>query len=217
MKKITIILLTLITLSSYSQPIDYSNFDDKLADKALAEAFLHFRDTIFQFSDGRLWLDYYPALKTHPDLALPVWSDKIYELISKPNCYEMTRLDLKYNNKHPDREEWWFKKGIQQIFAIETYKNVKSPQMRELLTNTHGRYCENIMFSPNHRSTYQELATAFIICWDNSPTHSSLMRATYYDVYSFDNYNIKVRGIFACSISYNSYSKSTYAALNFIH
>ncbi len=219
MKKILTLLLVIITSVGYSQPIDYSNFDDKLADKALAEAFLHFRDTIPPaYADGRLWADYFPEMKTHPDLTLLVWSDNVSELISKPNCYEMVRLDLKYKNKHPDREEWWLREENTEIFSVETYKNVKDPQIRELLTNTDAvGYTECVIFSPNHRSTYQELAADLIKCWDNSFSHRMFMRGTYYQKYSFDTYNLKVLGLFACSVSYNPYSKSTYAALNIIY
>ena len=42
MKKLITLLLVLVTLNSYSQPIDYNNFDNEIATLRLKEAFLNF-------------------------------------------------------------------------------------------------------------------------------------------------------------------------------
>ena len=54
MKKLITLLLVLVTLNGYSQPIDYNNFDSKRAEEVLLETFQHFRDTIQYYVTGVL-------------------------------------------------------------------------------------------------------------------------------------------------------------------
>ena len=54
MKKLITLLLVLVALNSYSQPIVYNNFDSKRAEEVLFETFQHFRDTIQYYVTGDL-------------------------------------------------------------------------------------------------------------------------------------------------------------------
>ena len=50
--KTMILISFILPLLVFSQPIDYNNFDTKLAEKVLFEKLLYYRDTVKTFASG---------------------------------------------------------------------------------------------------------------------------------------------------------------------
>ena len=213
MKKLITLLLVLVTLNGYSQtPIDYDNFDREVAEFHLREAFLHFRDTITKMGYDKERFILYPELLKDKSLDIPIWSDKVYELISKHNCDILT--NIKDDVYHVDREKWWEDPKTQKLFVEEKYKHIEDEKIRESITEV--GYSENALFTTKKFTTYEELATALINQWENSYYHKCLQRRNMFCTYLYRSHNIIVKDLFACSVTYNPSTKCVHSVINFI-
>ena len=212
MKNLITLLIVLFSLNGFTQKIDYTNFDNDLATKALAEAFLNFRDTIDCYGGGKKWNVTHPVVDSFPEMNKPRWSDWVYENISLPNCVEMSN-NAKNVLYHVDRTDWY--KGNEQLVRDVYYEGVPNvPQI--IVRNARLRYSENIFMYTGEKETYQELATHMIVLWENSTHHRNAQRGLLYDTFSYKEYGLKIQDLFACCVIYNPYTKTTRSSINFI-
>jgi len=192
--------------------IDYNNFDQNLATKALAKAFLNFRDTIDCFQSGEKWETSYPETKLFPELTKPRWSDWVYQNISLHNTKEMIKNP--YNKAyHVDREKWYL--SNKDLVRKEYYKGIKNVPTN-YVEGSFLTYSENTVCYGGQMETYQDLANLIIKTWDESISHSCALRGSTHDVFGYSFYGLKIQDMFACCVMYNPNTKLTKASINFI-
>jgi hypothetical protein len=212
MKKLITLLMILVSIGGFSQtPIDYNNFNTDTASMILAKVFLEFRDTAVSFGSGKPHAENYPAVAEFPELKTPRWSDYLYKEVSFVNCSEL--INAGKSIYHVDREEW-FKSNIQKIREVYYEGYDKVPESR--LLNARLHYSENGFKTNIKFDTYEELAKFMIDSWEKSIYHKNGQRVLLYDIWSFDEYGLKIKDLFSCCVMYNSMTGYTKSVINFI-
>lgn len=208
-----LILFLLINVNIYSQPIDYDNFDNKTAEKVLFETFLKFRDTITRYGNGLLLSDELGMIPNYKEKMKLYWSDKVYNLISKPNTEEVVRQNRLH---HVDRESWWNANiDNKKLFVDDIYIKYNTPFEKPVRLLT---YSENGVSSNVKYKTYQEMATDMILCWESSANHRCAQRAPLFSIYPYEKYgdkNVIIKSQSACCVRY-AHGK-LWAFINFIY
>jgi hypothetical protein len=192
--------------------IDYNNFNSDLATKALAQAYLNFKDTADTFTSGEKFSSYTTEILTNPELKKARWSDWVYKTFSKPNTEIMSK-DPQNGFYHVDVEKKFL--SDENLIRREYYRGVKNVPKIMLKSRFLG-YKENIYRTERNFETYQDLANSIIKCWDKSYLHSCVLRSICHDITCYKEYGIKVQNIFACCVMYNPKTKCTKACINFI-
>ena len=211
MKKLIPLLILFTSLNVYGQPIDYNNFDSKRAEEVLFETFQHFRDTIQYYVTGDLISEILKDIPNYKEKRKLYWSDRVYQLISKPNTEENVRQNRLH---HVDRTDWWYDLNNKQPFIEDVY--VKYDTGSELPENLH--YFENGLYSAEKYKTYQEMATDMIKVWESSPMHKGVQRSNLFDTYEYrtwGNEKVKMKSQVACCVRY-AHGKF-WAFINFVY
>lgn len=211
MKNLITLLFILTSLSGVSQKIDYTNFDNDLATKALAEAFLNFRDTIDSYGHGKKWTEFHPEVDSLSHINKPRWSDWVYETFSLPNCEKMAK-DGNNVPYHVDVKDY-FRSNI-DLVRKEYYEGTNAPQNYK--ENSRLSYSENAISFNGKRDTYQDLANEMILCWEGSTYHRNAQRGLFFDTFGYSEYGLEIQDMFACSVIYNPQTGLTKAVINFI-
>ena len=210
MKHLLLILTLFIGFGFFSQTIDYSNFDERLASLSLAKAFCNFKDTT---TTHDLYLDYAKYSEMSPDLMKNKslrkirWNEWIYNNISTKNCDKVMGMGSKIN--HPDIEKWI--ESNQKLITKEVTKNQKTYYSEHRIS-----YSE-VLFQHNSKKykTYEELANEIIKTLDKSRSHSGLMRGKEYSVSEYEKGFI-LTSAFACSVKYDKNINYIKCAINII-
>jgi hypothetical protein len=205
MKNIIASLLIFYITFCFSQKIDYNNFDNYRASKVLFEELNKFRDTITITGYGKPLIEVYPELKTNPELKKFYWSEKIYTLISQPNCLENVNQNRLF---HVDRSKWWENEDNRKKFRNEIYVKPEKDDPNYFI------YEENGGRTNTKFETYQEMAKYMINSWEKSYTHRCTQRAGLYSARSF-NKKIPFKTIAACSVQFSN--GETWFFTNIIH
>jgi len=170
--KYFLLLLVFICSVSYSQVIDYNNFDSKHASQVLFTKLNQFRDTITQTGYGKDLEVAWPMLVNHPELMKLTWSEKLYTTVVLPNTLENVKQKKLF---HVDRSEWWKDDKNQNLFKDEVYPT-KNKGFRLTLTENGG-------YTTYKFDTYEELADHMIMCWENSYTHRCTQRGLLHNTF----------------------------------
>jgi hypothetical protein len=149
------LVLVLVSLTSKSQVIDVNNFNEKLFEKVLFHKMIEFRLSVGADS--------------------VVWSDVLYNNISKPNTTKMMNANYLF---HPDEGDIWKTRPLRDNMGKEL---VKKQKVTLLVSETNGpRFLtfEIAASIPNFNvETYQDLADKAIIGWSTSPHHKNIQKA----------------------------------------
>ena len=171
MKNILTILL-FISHISFSQKIDYNNFDSKHASKVLFDKLNDFRDTITKTGYGKDLEVAWPMLVNNHQLMKLTWSETLYNTVVLPNTLENVKQKKLF---HVDRSEWWKDDKIQFIFLDEVYPT-NDKGFRLTLTENGG-------YTTYKFDTYEELADHMIMCWEDSYTHRCAQRGLLHNTF----------------------------------
>jgi len=212
MKKIITSLILLVSLNGYSQPIDYNNFDNKRAEEVLFETFQHFRDTIQYYGTGILISTKLNDIPNYRDKMKLYWSDRVYNLISKPNTEEVIRQNRLH---HVDRQSWWDDENNKKPFAEDVY--VKHDGEFGIPVYSLN-YTENGLYSTQKYKTYQEMAIDMILVWESSDIHKCAQRSNLFDTYEYRVWGddkITSKSQMACCVRYEK--GKFWAFMNFVY
>ena len=171
MKNILTILL-FISHISFSQKIDYNNFDSKHASKVLFDKLNDFRDTITKTGYGKDLEVAWPMLVNNHQLMKLTWSETLYNTVVLPNTLENVKQKKLF---HVDRSEWWKDDKHQFIFLDEVYPT-NDKGFRLTLTENGG-------YTTYKFDTYEELADHMIMCWEDSYTHRCAQRGLLHNTF----------------------------------
>ena len=171
MKNILTILL-FISHISFSQKIDYNNFDSKHASKVLFNKLNAFRDTITKTGYGKDLEVAWPMLVNNHQLMKLTWSETLYNTVVLPNTLENVKQKKLF---HVDRSLWWDDKKNQFIFLDEVYPT-NNKGFRLTLTENGG-------YTTYKFDTYEELADHMIMCWEDSYTHRCTQRGLLHNTF----------------------------------
>lgn len=171
MKNILTILL-IISHISFSQKIDYNNFDSKNASKVLFDKLNDFRDTITKTGYGKDLEVAWPMLVNNHQLMKLTWSETLYNTVVLPNTLENVKQKKLF---HVDRSEWWKDDKNQFIFLDEVYPT-NDKGFRLTLTENGG-------YTTYKFDTYEELADHMIMCWEDSYTHRCAQRGLLHNTF----------------------------------
>ena len=171
MKNILTILL-IISHISFSQKIDYNNFDSKHASKVLFNKLNAFRDTITKTGYGKDLEVAWPMLVNNHQLMKLTWSETLYNTVVLPNTLENVKQKKLF---HVDRSEWWKDDKNQFIFLDEVYPT-NDKGFRLTLTENGG-------YTTYKFDTYEELADHMIMCWEDSYTHRCAQRGLLHNTF----------------------------------
>jgi phage pi2 protein 07 len=167
MKYSLIFIFFIVSFFSNSQNIDYSNFDINLLNKKV--------------------LIKINKLRRDKGLDTLVYSQKTYEIFSKPNCIEVSNSGTLY---HPNNKGRYYTKSVRDEIVGESIKMYGGKS--EILTNGLPRMSmyENAFRSNITCVTYDELVERAIIGWENSPSHKEVQNMSYS--------SLGVSGFFSC-------------------
>lgn len=211
MKSVLVCLMMVMSVFGFTQKIDYENFDNGLATKALKDAYLVFMDTFTHFTtDPKFKIETTcPTFYNLPETRKIVWSDLLYKNVSYVSC---STLIAKKEFDHLDFSSWLnlnktkmvndYLSGFKSIPKIDYNYNYVS--LEEVLF-----MCKNSNFE-----TYQELANYMIKSWDKSPMHCGTIRFIPYDSYYYEVYNAKVISKFSCCVMYDKNTKEIKSCIN---
>ena len=171
MKNILTILL-FISHISFSQKIDYNNFDSKNASKVLFNKLNAFRDTITKTGYGKDLEVAWPMLVNNHQLMRLTWSETLYNTVVLPNTLENVKQKKLF---HVDRSEWWKDDKNQFIFLDEVYPT-NNKGFRLTLTENGG-------YTTYKFYTYEELSDHMIMCWEDSYTHRCAQRGLLHNTF----------------------------------
>jgi len=205
-----------ITLTMFCQTrIDYSNFNNDLATKALARKYIEYRDTVTQFSSGELFSNFRPEILEHPDLMIPKWSEYLYKNTSKPNCDIIIKEG--HNARHIDVSSWFYAEQTKYKIAVIKFQGSKVPKSSWFSLSSQLSYWENACSLYDKFETYEELATYIIILWENSHSHKSHLRCISHCSVAYKNYGEKIYGLYSCRVVHDKSTGITKALLNFVN
>lgn len=215
----TMILISLILpLLVLGQPIDYNNFDTKLAEKVLFEKLLYYRDTVKTFASGIKIAEYSKNIPNYKENSKWNWSEDVYKIFSRPNCDKICADNKVY---HVDVESLVFSQKVCGIFAPLIYKDFPKEFYTKNGFNQFEyravRYSENALrrYSTIKYKTYQEMADDMIKIWDNSPTHRATLRWGFFSETYTSQYNKIAHTQVACAVSYKN--GTFWATLNIVY
>lgn len=171
MKNIITILL-FISHISFSQKIDYNNFDSKRASKVLFNKLNAFRDTITKTGYGKALEVAWPMLVNNHQLMKLTWSETLYTTVVLPNTIENVKQKKLF---HVDRSKWWKDDKNQNLFKDEAYPT-KNKGFRLTLTENGG-------YTTYKFDTYEELADHMIMCWEDSYVHRCAQRGLLHNTF----------------------------------
>ena len=97
--KNTLIILFFISHISFSQKIDYNNFDSKHASKVLFDKLNAFRDTITKTGYGKDLEVAWPMLVNNHQLMKLTWSETLYDTVVLPNTLENVKQKKLFQSK----------------------------------------------------------------------------------------------------------------------
>ena len=216
--KVNLLLIFLLFCGNYQfaqTKIDYSNFDNDLATKILAQKFIEFRDTITLFGSGLVFTKVNPEIIDNPDLMIPKWSDYLYDNTSNPNCSILIKEG--HSVRHIDVSSWFYSDNTTLKISQIRFSGSKVPKSSWLSLSSSMIYRENVCSLMDKLKTYEELATYIITLWENSTEHKRAQRGYTYDTLSYEKYNEKIYGVFSCKVMYDKTSGVTKAALNLVN
>lgn len=150
MKKLITLLLTLITLTTYSQVIDYDNFDAELIDSLVFVEINEYRES---YGNPKL-----------------VYSDVLRDNLS---TYITGVLVEQQTAGHPKG------KHILNKISVDVYDEIQSQYQNKTLKYEVDAYSEVSMLTcvtPDRFVTYQDLAKYLVKSWDNSPGHQIIIK-----------------------------------------
>jgi hypothetical protein len=150
MKNLITILLTLITLTTYSQVIDYDNFDAELIDSLVFVEINEYRES---YGNPKL-----------------VYSDVLHDNLS---TYITGVLVEQQTAGHPKG------KHILNKISVDVYDEIQSQYENKTLKYEVDAYSEVSMLTcvtPDRFVTYQDLAKYLVKSWDNSPGHQIIIK-----------------------------------------
>jgi hypothetical protein len=150
MKKLITLLLTLITLTTYSQVIDYNNFNAELIDSLV---FVEINDYRESYGNPKL-----------------VYSDVLHDNLS---TYITGVLVDQQTAGHPKG------KHILNKISVDVYDEIQSQYQNKTLKYEVDAYSEVSMLTcvtPDRFVTYQDLAKYLVKSWDNSPGHQIIIK-----------------------------------------
>lgn len=171
------ILLSLVFIwsVSYSQVIDYNNFDSRHASEVLFSKLNQFRDTITETGYGKDIESVWPALINDPQMMELTWSEKLYTTVVLPNTLENLKQKKLF---HVNRSVWWDDKKNQELFLDEVYPT-KNKGFRLTLTENGG-------VTSSKYKTYEEMADHMIQCWESSFMHRCTQRSILHNMYFYE-------------------------------
>lgn len=191
----------------FGQPIDYNNFDTKLAEKVLFEKLLYYRDTVKTFTSGIKIADYSKNIPNYKENSKWNWSEDVYKIFSRPNCNKICSDNRVY---HVDVESLVFSQKICGIFAPLIYKDFPKEfytknGFNQLEFRAVG-YSENALssYSSVKYKTYQEMADHMIDVWDDSLPHQATLRWGFFSTTYTSLYNKIAHTQVACAVSYKN-------------
>ena len=202
----------------FGQPIDYNNFDTKLAEKVLFEKLLYYRDTVKTFASGVKIADRSKNIPNYKENSKWNWSEDVYKIFSRPNCDKICSDNKVY---HVDVESLVFSQKICGIFAPLIYKDFgKEFYTKNGFNQFEYRaveYSENALrsYSSIKYKTYQEMADDMIDIWDDSPAHQAMLRRSFFTETYTTKYNKIVHLQAACAVSYKN--GTFWATLNIVY
>lgn len=170
--KYILIYIALIWSVSYSQVIDYNNFDSRHASEVLFTKLNQFRDTITKTGYGRELDSAWPVLVNNHKLLKLTWSEKLYTTVVLPNTLENVKQKKLH---HVNRSLWWDDKKNQNMFLDEVYPT-KNKGFRLTLTENGG-------YTTYKFDTYEELADHMIKCWESSYMHRCTQRSILHNTF----------------------------------
>tara|TARA_R100001198_G_C5127691_1_gene147405 strand:- start:72 stop:656 length:585 start_codon:yes stop_codon:yes gene_type:complete len=150
MKKLITLLLTLITLTTYSQVIDYNNFNAELIDSLV---FVEINDYRESYGNPKL-----------------IYSDVLHDNLS---TYITGVLVEQQTAGHPKG------KHILNKISVDVYDEIQSQYQNKTLKYEVDAYSEVSMLTcvtPDRFVTYQDLAKYLVKSWDNSPGHQIIIK-----------------------------------------
>jgi hypothetical protein len=174
MKNILTILI-FIGHISFSQKIDYDNFDSKHASKVLFNKLNAFRDTITETGYGKDLEIAWPMIVDNHQLMTLNWSETLYTTVVLPNTLENVKQKKLF---HVDRQDWWNDKKNQNLFLDEVYPT-KNKGFGLTLTENGG-------YTTHKLETYEELTDHMIVCWESSFMHRCTQRSLLHNTFFLD-------------------------------
>jgi hypothetical protein len=152
---ILFLVLVLVSLTSKSQVIDANNFNEKLFEKVLFHKMIEFRLSVGADS--------------------VVWSDVLYNNISKPNTTKMMNANDLF---HPNEGDIWKTRPLRDNLGKELVKKQKVTLLSTEFNAPRFLSFEIAASIPNFNVvTYQDLADRVIIGWSNSESHKNIQKS----------------------------------------
>lgn len=184
MKYFLIFIFFIVSFFSISQKIDYNNFNSEKLNKKL----------LLKINE----------LRRYRGLDTLVYSQKTYEIFSKPNCIEVSGSGTLY---HPNNKGRYYTKSVRDEIVNESITMYGGKS--EILTNGLPRMSmyENAFMSDIVCETYEELAEKAIYGWENSPSHKEVQNMSYV--------SNNTPGMFSCHSVINS-NGMIYIFINYI-
>jgi hypothetical protein len=170
--KNTLLILLFVSQFSFSQKINYNNFDSKHASKVLFDKLNAFRDTITKTGYGKDLEVAWPMIVENHQLMKLNWSESLYTTVVLPNTLENVKQKKLF---HVDRQVWWNDKKNQNLFLDEVYPT-KDKGFRLTLTENGG-------VTTHKFETYEEMADHMIMCWESSFMHRCTQRSLLHNTF----------------------------------
>jgi hypothetical protein len=149
------LVLFLTSLVAQTQVIDVNNFNEKLFEQVLFHKMIEFRLSVGADS--------------------VVWSDVLYNNISKPNTIKMMNANYLF---HPDEGDIWKTRPLRDNLGKEL---IKKQKVTLLSTEFHAPRFLSFEIGASIANydivTYQDLADRAIIGWSKSESHKNIQKA----------------------------------------
>lgn len=214
--KTMILISFILPFLVFSQPIDYNNFDSKVAEKVLFEKLLVYRDTVKTFASGVKISEYSKNIPNYKENTKWNWSEDVYKIFSRPNCNKIVSDNKLY---HVDVSNVLYSQKTCGIFAPLLYKDFPKEFYTKNGFNQFEyrgvEYSENALRSTVKYKTYQEMADDMIDIWDDSPAHQAMMRRSFFSQTYAAEYNKIVHLQAACAVTYKN--GTFWATLNVVY
>ena len=149
------LVLVLTSLVGKTQVIDINNFNEKLFEKVLFHKMIEFRLSVGADS--------------------VVWSEVLYNNISKPNTTKMMNNNYLF---HPDEGDIWKTRPLRDNLGKELIKKQKVTLLSTEFNAPRFISFEIAASIANFNIvTYQDLADRAIIGWSKSESHKNIQKA----------------------------------------
>lgn len=185
MKSIIFFLTLFNYLTILSQKIDFNNFNSDIMNKVMLKEFNNFRKI--------------------NNLDTLLYSNSLFNIISKPNCVEVA-----------DSSE---KTSVSVFYHPELYGKAINPKLKTGMISEYKLYnnklntingftvYENAFKTEVKLSNYQDMAKYAIYCWSQSVEHAKTQNLNFK--------NLGVCGLYSCHSSYTK-NNELYIYINFI-